>query len=126
MPNAHSLVFTGSSCRGGSACRSGRARASGNVVVTGETHSSGWVSGGFDNTYNGGSTDAFVAKLSPAGAHLWSTYLGGSGSDYGYGVAVDAFGNVLVTGQTWSGGWVSGGFDTSYNGGGYDAPSWPR
>jgi len=62
-----------------------------------------------------------VAKLSPSGEHLWSTYLGGSGDDRGFGVALDASGNVVVTGITQSSGWVSGGFDTSYNGGIYDA-----
>ena len=91
--------------------------ASGNVLVTGETSSSGWTSGGFDTMYNGGSYDAFVAKLSPTGGHLWSTYLGGSGSDKGNGIAADASGNVLVTGYTNSSGWTIGGFDTTYNGG---------
>ncbi|GAH84458.1 unnamed protein product, partial [marine sediment metagenome] len=52
--------------------------------------------------------------------HLWSTYLGGSAADYGWGIAADAAGGVYVTGQTNSVGWVSGGFDTSYNGN-YDA-----
>ena len=46
----------------------------------------------------------------------WSSYLGGAGSDYGYGIAVDASGNVLVTGSTYSSGWVSCGWDTSHNG----------
>ena len=49
-------------------------------------------------SFNGGFSDAFVAKLSPTGGHLWSTYLGGSSDDYGYGIAVDSGGNVLVTG----------------------------
>jgi len=88
----------------------------GNVFVTGRTASSGWVSGGFDTAFNGGDGDAFVAKLSGSGAHLWSSYLGGSGDDWGWGVAVDGAGNVLVTGQTMSSGWVSGGFDTTHNG----------
>ena len=91
-----------------------------NVFVTGMTRSSGWVSGGFDTTYQGGGEfgeDAFVAKLSSSGAHLWSTYLGGSDEDYGGGIAVDRAGNVFVTGMTESSGWVSGGFDTTYNGG---------
>ena len=51
----------------------------------------------------------------------WSTYLGGSGQEIGRSVAVDASGNILVAGETSSSGWVSGGLDTSYNGGDYDA-----
>ena len=92
---------------------------SGNILVTGETWSSGWVSGGFDTTW-GGYNDAFVTKLSSSGGHLWSTYLGGNGFDEGYGVAVDGSGNIVVAGSTSSSGWVSGGFDTTYNGGLYD------
>ena len=88
---------------------------SGNPMVTGETCSSGWTSGGFDTSHNGG-VDAFVAKLSSAGAHLWSTYLGGPGDDYGTDIAVDAAGNPMVTGYTFSSDWASGGFDTSHNG----------
>ncbi len=89
---------------------------SGNIVVTGRTDSSGWVSGGFDTTYNGDLYNGFVAKLSSQGSHLWSTYLGGSFSDEGWGIAVHASGNIVVTGHAWSSGWVSGGFDTSFNG----------
>ena len=88
---------------------------SGNVLLAGATGSSGWISGGFD-TSRDGDFDAFVAKLSSAGAHLWSTYLGGTGDDYGYGIAVDDSGNPVVTGHTFSSGWISGGFDTSYGG----------
>ncbi|MCE5228052.1 SBBP repeat-containing protein [bacterium] len=88
---------------------------SGNVFVTGPTASSGWTSGGFDTSFNGGS-DGFVMKMSSSGQHLWSTYLGGSQSDTGNGIAVDGSGNVFVTGETASSGWISGGFDTSYNG----------
>ncbi|HUU81925.1 MAG TPA: CARDB domain-containing protein, partial [Phycisphaerae bacterium] len=74
-------------------------------------------SGGFDTSYDG-NEDAFVAKLSPTGGHIWSTYLGGSGGDSGDGIAMDASGGVYVTGDTNSAGWTSGGFDTTYNGGG--------
>ena len=99
--------------------------AAGNTVVTGDTNSPGWVSGGFDTTYNDlpypDDFDPFVVKVSPTGEHLWSTYLGGAGNEWGLGVAVDSAGNILVTGQTSSIGWVSGGFDTTYNGGGSDA-----
>ncbi len=88
----------------------------GNAYVTGNTNSSGWVSGGWNATY-GGSTDGYVVKLSAAGAHLWSTYLGGSFTDDGYGIAVDSSGNAYATGYTNSSGWVSGSGDTSLNGG---------
>jgi hypothetical protein len=47
--------------------------------------------------------DAFVAKLNPQGSGLvYSTYLGGSGGDYGYGIAVDNVGTAFVTGLTTS------------------------
>jgi hypothetical protein len=43
-----------------------------------------------------------VAVLSPAGEILYATYLGGSGGENGRGIAVDADGNILVTGNTFS------------------------
>ncbi len=51
-------------------------------------------------------TDAFIAKInpsSPAGAQLvYSTYIGGSGADVGYGIAVDTGGIAYITGSTTS------------------------
>jgi hypothetical protein len=45
--------------------------------------------------------DILIAKLNPSGTDLeYSTFLGGSGSDYAYGIAVDPAGNVYVTGAT--------------------------
>ena len=53
--------------------------------------------------YNGGDNDAFVSKLNPSGSALvYSTYLGGSGYDGGYGIAVDSAGSAYVTGTTLS------------------------
>jgi hypothetical protein len=44
---------------------------------------------------------AFVAKLSPLGASLaYSTYLGGSGFDFGWSIAVDGAGDAFVAGGT--------------------------
>ena len=105
----------------GDRCYSVVADGSGNPVVTGETGSSGWASGGYDTSYNGGSFDAFVAKLSGTGGFLWSTYLGGFGNDFGYGIAVDGSGNPVVTGETHSSGWTSEAFNISYTGGACDA-----
>lgn len=51
-----------------------------------------------------GGDDAFVAKLNPQGtAYEYSTYLGGSGQDIAWGIAVNSAGEAFVTGQTGSG-----------------------
>ncbi len=45
--------------------------------------------------------DILLAKLNASGTELiYSTFLGGSGFEYGYGVAVDAQGNAYLTGTT--------------------------
>ena len=51
---------------------------------------------------SGGCGHAFVAKVSRDGKLLWSTYLGGTGSDQGAAIAVDANGSVFVAGNTTS------------------------
>lgn len=46
-----------------------------------------------------GSSDVFVTKLNPSGTRVvFTTYLGGTTFDDGYGIAVDSQGNVYVTG----------------------------
>src|SRR5204863_2134216 len=51
----------------------------------------------------GGGDDAFVAKLNATGTALvYATYLGGSGDDVGYGIAVDGAGNAYLMGWTQS------------------------
>jgi hypothetical protein len=48
-----------------------------------------------------GTQDAFVAKFGPTGALIYSTYLGGSGSDEtGDSIAVDSSGQAYVAGST--------------------------
>ena len=56
----------------------------------------------FQPTIGGGGRDAFLVKFDSAGNRLWSTYYGGEGQDYGYGVAVDTSGNVYMSGETGS------------------------
>src|SRR5436190_1685275 len=77
----------------------------GDAYVTGFTASSNFPTptGAFDTTYNGGTADVFVTKLNPAGTSaLYSTYIGGSSNDQGFGIAVDVNGNAYVTGLTGS------------------------
>jgi len=51
--------------------------------------------------YGGGFFDAFITKLNPAGsAYVYSTYLGGSDWDGGWGIAVDSTGAAYITGDT--------------------------
>ena len=77
----------------------------GSAYVTGYAFSSNFPTtpGAFQTIYQGNG-DAFVTKLNPAGSAplVYSTYLGGSGFDYGNGIAVDAAGNAYVTGYTGS------------------------
>jgi hypothetical protein len=96
--------------------------ATGNAYVTGYTSSYNFpTKNPLQPTNSRYYTDAFVAKLNAAGTALvYSTYLGGSNSDYGQGIAVDSLGNAYVTGYT-----RSTDFPTKNplqaNGGGWDA-----
>jgi hypothetical protein len=76
--------------------------AAGNAYVAGITSSSGFPAiRGPGLTYNGGSFDAFVAKVNAAGTGLvYSGFIGGAGDDFATGIAVDATGNAYVAGRT--------------------------
>lgn len=75
----------------------------GSAHVVGSTISFDFPTANALQAVSAGASDAFVAKLNPAGtAFVYSTYLGGTGQDTGQGVAVDASGNVYVTGDTTS------------------------
>jgi len=95
--------------------------ATGNAYVTGETESADFPTTphASDTTHNGG-TDTFVTMLNPAGsALLKSTFLGGSLDDDGEGIAVDAAGDIYVTGRTKSIDFPTtpGAIDTTYEAG---------
>jgi hypothetical protein len=79
--------------------------SAGNAYVAGNTDSANFpLKGAFQGDQGG--TDAFVAKINPAASGeaslVYSTYLGGQGTDKVLGIAVDAFGRAHVTGVTGS------------------------
>ena len=71
---------------------------SGNTYVTGDSYSA-W--GTPLNSFSGGS-DAFVIKLNTNGVRQWSTFLGSSNVDIGYGISIDGNGNTYVTGDSYA------------------------
>jgi Ca2+-binding RTX toxin-like protein len=100
-----SLVYAG--YVGGTGGDSGRGIAvdsTGSAYAVGQTSSdegSFPVKVGPDLTFNGGVGDAFVAKVTAAGGGLvYAGYVGGAGTDFGYGIAADGGGNAYVTGTT--------------------------
>jgi Beta-propeller repeat/PASTA domain len=110
---------------GSGANDSGRAIAvdgAGSAYVTGSTGSTTFPTtpGAFDTRFNGARSDTFVTKLNAAGSALvYSTYVGGSAIDRGWGIAVDRDGSAYWTGATQSSNFpiTAGAFDTSFNGG---------
>jgi beta-propeller repeat-containing protein len=74
---------------------------SGDIYVTGATASTDFPTANPVQPANGGSNDAFVAKIKGDGSALiFSTYLGGSSFDFGTSLAVDEAGNIYVAGET--------------------------
>lgn len=75
---------------------------SGNIYVTGETSSTDFpvtpsaYQPAINDTTRLTRQDAFVTKLTSAGAIVWSTFLGSPGTDRGDSIAVDSSGNVIV------------------------------
>ena len=111
-----SLVYStyvgGNKPQSGAAITSGGGIAvdpNGNAYITGGTNYTDmpvvnaptFPNGKSGSTLNG-IENAFVAKLNPNGTTpaLFLTYLGGSGTDFGTGIAADSAGNAYVTGST--------------------------
>jgi hypothetical protein len=95
--------------------------STGAVYLTGFTTSTNFPVKNAIQAASRGGKDAFVLKLNPAGnALVYSTYLGGGSSDCGYGIALDANGNVYVTGDTTSTNFPASALQLA-SGGGQDA-----
>lgn len=98
------LILGYSTYLGGAGSDAGEAIA---VASTGSAYITGWTASEDFDTLNavdptgGDPRDAFVSKLSADGSFLvWSTYLGGSRTEFGKSIAVDADGAAYVTGST--------------------------
>jgi membrane-bound inhibitor of C-type lysozyme len=97
--------------------------STGDALVTGQTNSPDFPTANPLQANNGGGNDAFVVRLSADGSTLvLSTYLGGSGLDYGRGIAVHpTTGNIFITGLTNSADFPTVNPFQSSNAGGNDA-----
>lgn len=94
--------------------------ANGNIYLAGTSCTdTGIAFNGFQNTLDDiGNSDAMLVKFDSSGNRLWATYYGGQGGENGYAVAVDAFDNVYLAGETNSEtGIASGGHQNSYGAG---------
>jgi hypothetical protein len=54
---------------------------------------------GIYNLTSNGSDDVFILKLDTAGNFIWAKSFGGTSFDYGRGLSIDPFGNVITTGS---------------------------
>ncbi|HEY0101502.1 MAG TPA: SBBP repeat-containing protein, partial [Pyrinomonadaceae bacterium] len=105
--NAAGSAFVYSTYLGGSLGDGGAGivvDASDNAYVTGTAESPNFpLANPLQRTYNGGSSDAFVAKLNAAGSALiYSTYLGGGDDERSFDIAIDSSGNAYAAGDTLS------------------------
>ena len=95
--------------------------ASNNVYVSGFTYSSNFdITAGAYQTTRAGDWDIFVSKLNAGGTDLiYSTYIGGSGSDFAVSNAVDVNNNLYITGYTTSTDYITtaGALQMTNNGG---------
>jgi hypothetical protein len=80
--------------------------AMGDAFVVGTTSSTNFPcyptnNTGFLRATNSGGNDVFVTAFSPNATNLlYSAYLGGSGQDSGYGIALDPAGDAYIAGST--------------------------
>jgi len=99
--------------------------ASGNAFVTGKTSGNfPTTAGAFQSAFGGGVNDAFVTRLNASGSAplVYSTYLGGSGDDASYGIALDSLDDAYLTGYTNSPNFpTAAGIQTAFGGGSFDA-----
>jgi hypothetical protein len=120
-PTGTALVYS-TYLGGGTNTKSGGAGialdANGDAYVTGWTNSTVFPTKNPLQATNAGGWDAFVTEVNPSGSGLlFSSYLGGSGNDDGYGIALDSSGNTYIGGRSLSANFpiTPGAYETNYN-----------
>lgn len=92
----------------------------GNVYISSVTSSADFpIIGGFDDSFNGGTTDGLIVKLTPdLSSIIWSSFVGGSGLDAAYSIKFDADNNLVLAGGTTSTDFpvTPGSYQTGFNG----------
>lgn len=66
----------------------------------GNAYLAGWTSGSLGRPFQGGASDAWVAKFSPTGALLWLRQMGTADTEQATAVSTDKAGNVFVAGSS--------------------------
>src|SRR5260370_41471358 len=95
--------------------------ASGSAIISGDTRNTNFpLKNAFQTQFKAIYGNAFISKLSPDGKSLvYSSYIGGSNYEWGYGLALDPQGNALITGVTFSNDFpVKRAFQSNYGNGG--------
>jgi len=108
-------------------CRDMVFDSAGNVYLVGNTLSPNFptTSGSYNENYSGAypTGDAFISKMdNDLKTLVSSTFIGGTGDDNGYCIALDPNNNIFIGGHTASGDFPvsKGSYDNNYNGGGND------
>ncbi|HME06139.1 MAG TPA: SBBP repeat-containing protein [Bryobacteraceae bacterium] len=103
---AYSAVFGGttptrSAETGATAATAVAVDSNGSAYIAGVTNAANFPTASAAQLQLAGDTDGFLAKVDPTGSQLvYSTYLGGSGAEQVYGLAVDSALRAYVVGET--------------------------